>query len=151
MKQKRETNQSREKKKASTVQLVIVGALVVAAAGVAVALSVSSEDLSPPPTAPSGTGLVSAPSTGGEVPAPPGVTNPAPYQYHAATNRHYDPFHAHWHAGPPPAEGNRVASSGTAVPAPPGITNPTPYQYDPATDSHYDPQHAHWHSGPPPR
>lgn len=53
--------------------------------------------------------LPSSPSTsitGGAVPAPPSVpagTTPQPWQYDAATNRHYDPTHGHWHQGPPPA------------------------------------------------
>jgi hypothetical protein len=53
--------------------------------------------------------LPSSPSAsvpGGAVPAPPTFpagTTPAPWQYDAATNRHYDPGHGHWHEGPPPA------------------------------------------------
>jgi hypothetical protein len=53
--------------------------------------------------------LPSSPSatvTGGAVSAPPSIpagTTPQPWQYDAATNRHYDPGHGHWHQGPPPA------------------------------------------------
>ena len=90
-----------------------------------------------------------------QVPAPLNITNPSPWQYDAVTDRHYDPNHAHWHSGPPPA--NPITSvlgssstSGSEVSAPPNIPNPQPWQYDPATYSHYDPNHGHWHSGPPP-
>ena len=41
------------------------------------------------------------------VSAPPGVINPQPWQYHAETDRHYHAGHRHWHAGPPPPEGQR--------------------------------------------
>ncbi|MHC5112910.1 MAG: peptidylprolyl isomerase [Planctomycetota bacterium] len=34
---------------------------------------------------------------------PPRITNPLPWQYDAATNRHFDPNHGHWHDGRPPA------------------------------------------------
>jgi hypothetical protein len=62
--------------------------------------------------------------------------NREPWEYDAATNRHWDPNHRHWHEGPPPAR----AADGT----------PEPWQYDPATNKHWDPRHGHWHSGPPP-
>jgi hypothetical protein len=156
---KRVTGKNREAK--SKVRPVVVGVLAVAATGAVVALSVPLNGTArtsaptsapiPAPTFASRPPVVGAEPTGGEVPAPPGITNPTPYQYDAATNRHYDPDHRHWHAGPPPSAGLRGTTSGIEVPAPPGITNPTPYQYDAATDRHYDPAHAHWHSGPPPR
>jgi hypothetical protein len=100
LKQKRETRKNQEAK-SKKVRLVVVGVLAVAAAGAAVALSVSLDDM-PPASASSQPAVVGAPITGGEVPPPPGITNPTPYQYDAATNRHYDPGHGHWHAGPPP-------------------------------------------------
>ncbi|MCH7849133.1 MAG: hypothetical protein IIB53_12305 [Planctomycetes bacterium] len=108
-------------------------------------------------TFPSGINLGTTPSglgstSGSKVPAPPNITNPSPWQYDEATYRHYDPNHAHWHAGPPPNDPNApaVSVSGSEVPAPPNITNPSPWQYDAVTDRHYDPNHAHWHDGLPP-
>jgi hypothetical protein len=140
-----------EKARANRFRLVVVAALIVLTGGAVVALTRSIGDGPATPAAPAPTAAAPIPiSGGGEVPAPPGITNPAPYQYDPATNRHFDPNHGHWHAGPPPAPDNRRATSGDQVPAPPGITNPAPYQYDPATDRHYDPNHRHWHSGPPP-
>jgi hypothetical protein len=32
---------------------------------------------------------------------------PKPFEYDAANNRHWDPAHAHWHDGPPPAASAR--------------------------------------------
>ena len=57
-----------------------------------------------------------------EVPAPPGV-KAEPWAYDAATNRHFDPSHGHWHNGPPPPPESRSAAS--AMPAP-GATPSTP-------------------------
>jgi len=42
-----------------------------------------------------------AASVGGQVPAPPGITNPTPWQYDIGTDRHYNPGHGHWHSGRP--------------------------------------------------
>ena len=53
----------------------------------------------PPPNDPN---AAPVPLSGSEVPAPPNVTDPSPWQYDAVTDRHYDPNHAHWHDGPPP-------------------------------------------------
>ena len=109
----------------------------------------------PPPTNPIISPLGSSSTSGSQVPAPPNITNPSPWQYDAVTDRHYDPNHGHWHNGPPPT--NPVTSplgssstSGSQVPAPLNITNPSPWQYDAVSDRHYDPNHAHWHNGPPP-
>ena len=113
-----------------------------------------------PVTLPSGLNLVGAPvgpgsTSGSQVPAPINITNPSPWQYDVVTDRHYDPNHAHWHNGPPPADPitsllGSNSTSGGQVPAPPNIPNPQPGQYDAATDRHYDANHAHWHAGPPP-
>ncbi len=113
-------------------------------------------DPGPPPsgatTAPSLAGAAIGSTSGGQVPAPPNIPNPQPWQYDAATDRHYHPDHAHWHSGPPPADPTAAVSStpGGQVPAPPNIPNPQPWQYDAATDRHYHPDHGHWHSGSPP-
>ena len=106
----------------------------------------------PPPTNSITSPVGSSSTSGSKVPAPPNITNPSPWQYDEATYRHYDPNHAHWHAGPPPNDPNApaVSVSGSEVPAPPNITNPSPWQYDAVTDRHYDPNHAHWHDGLPP-
>ncbi len=96
-----------------------------------------------------------APATG------PGAIAPEPWAYDAATNRHFDPAHGHWHDGPPPPPQSRGASSvlpgspgavpvpGATAPAPPGPT-PAPWTYDAAKNQHWDPGHGHWHQGPPP-
>lgn len=151
---KKHSSQTRERKKVSPVRLAVVGTLVVVAAGTAIALTRQIDEDPPPRTAAEmptvGTTGTGTSGMSGEVPAPPGITNPMPWQYDAATDRHYDPNHMHWHAGRPPAPGSRVASSGDQVPAPPGITNPTPWQFDATTNRHFDPNHGHWHSGPPP-
>lgn len=91
-------------------------------------------------------------SSGSKVPAPANIINPTPWQYDAATHRHYDPNHAHWHSGRPSTDPDQTVRqpSGTEVSAPPNIFNPLAWQYDTATDRHYDPNHAHWHSGLPP-
>ena len=108
-----------------------------------------------PPTNPQTTPVGSSSTSGSQVPAPPNITNPSPWQYDPVTDRHYDANHAHWHNGSPPT--NPTASplgstsiSSSKVPAPPNITNPSPWQYDAVTDRHYNPDHAHWHSGSPP-
>ena len=92
---------------------------------------------------------------GSQVPAPANITNPSPWQYDVASDRHYDSNHAHWHSGPPPANATSSSigassTSGSQVSAPANITNPSPWQYEAVTDRHYDPNHAHWHNGPPP-
>jgi hypothetical protein len=48
------------------------------------------------------------PMTGGTTPLAPGE-NPAPWEYDAAKNRHFDPrdSHRHWHSGPPPPVSER--------------------------------------------
>ena len=38
----------------------------------------------------------------------PTIPNPTPWQYDATSDKHFDPGHKHWHAGPPPA--NRDSS-----------------------------------------
>ena len=89
-------------------------------------------------TSPTGTNATS----GTAVPAPPGVTNPTPWQYDAATDRYYDSNHGHWHSGRSPTD--------PSVAAPSNIPSATAWQYDAATDRHFDPDHGHWHSGFPP-
>lgn len=36
----------------------------------------------------------------------PAASTPAPWQYDAASNRHWHPDHGHWHDGPPPSSPN---------------------------------------------
>lgn len=76
----------------------------------------------------------------------PGGATPQPWQYDAATNKHFDPSpgHGHWHDGPPPPPEQRMAAS-----APAGAT-PEPWTYDAKNNQHWDPNHAHWHPGQPP-
>ncbi len=84
------------------------------------------------------------------VPAPPGVAA-EPWAYDAATNRHFDPSHGHWHNGPPPPPQSRGAAN--AMPAPattPSGPAPAAWTYDQAKNQHWDPAHQHWHQGPPP-
>lgn len=111
-----------------------------------------------PGTTPMPTPGAVSPSPG--VPAPPGVAA-EPWAYDAATNRHFDPSHGHWHNGPPPPPESRGAAN--AMPAPgtsnstlaaPGATPtgpaPAAWTYDPVKNQHWDPGHQHWHQGPPP-
>ncbi len=58
----------------------------------------------PPPPNPITSPLGSSSTFGTQVPAPPNITNPSPWQYDAVTDRYYDPNHAHWHNGSPPAK-----------------------------------------------
>ena len=76
-------------------------------------------------------------------------TTPAPWQYDAVNNQHWDPGHGHWHSGPPPIGG--IPGANTQLPATtqPGST-PAPWEYDAVNNQHWDPGHGHWHSGPPP-
>ena len=106
--------------------------------------------------------MTPAPS-GTSAPANPSATagaTPEPWFYDAATNRHFDPNHGHWHDGPPPSPEARKASSAMqppmgAAPAP-GVTGPAsgatpaPWTYDAANNQHWNPEHGHWHAGPPP-
>lgn len=41
----------------------------------------------------------------------PAAETPEPWEYDEANNRHWHPGHGHWHAGPPPEEGEREESS----------------------------------------
>ena len=93
---------------------------------------------------------------------------PAPYTYDSLRNQYFDPVHAHWHDGRPPASaGAGQSASGTAptgtpatgsapTPAPPPTASapypstPEPWTYDAAKNQHWDPSHQHWHPGPPP-
>ena len=149
MKQKHTSKKSQDEAKSNHARLVVVGALGVVVIGAIVLLGGSLDDTLPF-SASSQPAVVGAPNAGGPVAAPPGITNPTPYQYDAVTNRYYDPNHEHWHAGAPPLAGGG-STTPTEVPAPPGITNPPPYQYHAATDRPMAPTHAHRHSGPPPR
>ncbi len=97
-------------------------------------------------------GGASATSSTG-IAAPPNITNPTPWQYDVATDRHYDPGHGHWHFGRPPNDPSAAARATAAdgqVPAPSNSPSAQPWQYDTATDRHFDPNHGHWHSGLPP-
>ena len=117
-----------------------------------------------PGTTPGTPGITPMPTPGAspsaEVPAPPGVAA-EPWAYDAATNRHFDPSHGHWHNGPPPPPQSR--GSANAMPAP-GATNvmpttpgatpsgpaPAAWTHDRVKNQHWDPGHQHWHQGPPP-
>ena len=61
------------------------------------------------PTSPNATTqTVTTTKGGGDVQVKPGVPlapgeHPAPYEYDAARDLHYDPAHGHWHHGRPPA------------------------------------------------
>lgn len=55
-----------------------------------------------PSSQPSTTTITKGNSTG-----TPAITNPQPWQYDPATNKHWHPEHGHWHDGPAPAEGSR--------------------------------------------
>ena len=94
-------------------------------------------------------------TSGSQVSAPLNITNPSPWQYDAATDRHYDPNHAHWHSGPSPTNSvtsplGSISLPGSQVSAPLNIANPQPWQYDPATNQHWNPDHGHWDPGSPP-
>jgi hypothetical protein len=118
----------------------------------------------PPPSAaaPSAapvTGVTPSPTVGTSAPPITGVTAPQPWAYDAATNRHFDPTHGHWHDGPPPPAAARSAAGPAAPPAPapiPGIATPppgptpAPWTYDAQKNQHWNPEHGHWHDGPPP-
>jgi hypothetical protein len=138
----------------------VLGALgLVVAAGIAWGVMrsrprpVASAPPSPVATSPvpSGSG---APATN---PGPAGVAA-QPWSYDAATNRHFDPNHGHWHDGPPPPPEARGAAS--AMPPPGAVTpgvgapaagpTPAPWTYDAANNQHWNPDHGHWHPGPPP-
>ncbi len=106
-------------------------------------------------------------------------TQPKPWEYDVAKNRHFDPSpgHQHWHDGPPPATPG--AASGATVTTTPGVTattssgapvkitgtssvqvapstplapgeTPKPYEYDAVKNQYFDPAHNHWHPGKPP-
>ncbi len=86
---------------------------------------------------------------------------PQAWAYDAATNRHFNPNHGHWHDGPPPPpEARGVAStpqpSVGQVPVPsvagtaPSGPTPAPWTYDAQKNQHWNPDHGHWHPGPPP-
>ncbi len=60
----------------------------------------------PPPAGADGNTL-SSPVGTDRVAAPPGIVNPQPWQYDAASDKHYHPGHRHWHAGPPPDPAQR--------------------------------------------
>ena len=125
--------------------------------------SVANRGLGLPPagagTAAGTTPMPSTPSPGAvnpsaEVPAPPGV-KAEPWAYDAATNRHFDPSHGHWHNGPPPPPQARGAASATPAPAAmpsatPSGPAPAAWTYDAVKNQHWDPAHQHWHTGPPP-
>lgn len=136
----------------TTLKLVLA-AFVIVALGVTItglALTKSEEAqeaaaTTPPaiPTAPPATIANSSLATSQQLGTRLPVANPGPegqdrepWEYDAATNRHWDPNHRHWHQGPPPARSAEGA--------------PEPWQYNPETNQHWDPRHGHWHSGPPP-
>ncbi len=85
----------------------------------------------------------------------PGVT-PKPWEYNAATDKHWHPDHNHWHSGRPPAnpsdpfDPSTTTAPATPVPGTPGGEIPAPWFHDTANDRHWEPNHGHWHPGPPP-
>ena len=81
----------------------------------------------------------------------PGLT-PKPWEYDAATNRHWnaEPGHNHWHSGPPPANPPTTTAPATPLPGTPGGEIPAPWYHDAQNDRHWHPDHGHWHPGPPP-
>jgi len=93
------------------------------------------------------------------MPGPAGVA-PQAWAYDAASNRHFDPNHGHWHGGPPPppeAPGTvstpqpplQAPVPGGAGTVPSGPT-PAPWTYDAQKNQHWNPDHGHWHPGRPP-
>lgn len=120
--------------------------LIVAGAIVAVAMTQPSPEAPIVPSALATAGIPAVPVTN---PAAP-VGSPAPYQYDAVNDRHWDPRpgHNHWHNGPPPSP---LPEAPTPVTATPGTVQ-APWSYDAANDRHWDPRpgHNHWHNGPPP-
>ncbi|MHC5113665.1 MAG: hypothetical protein ACYTGP_04465 [Planctomycetota bacterium] len=105
-----------------------------------------------------GTATPVATPTPTATPAQPGLPTagtPAPNEYDAANNRHWNAAHGHWHPGPPPnASGNfgdaTLLNSGAQTPSAPAPGQPAPYEYDEENNRHWDPGHGHWHPGPPP-
>lgn len=96
------------------------------------------------------TGNQSAVPQGGGTPEVlPATATPAPWQYDAVNNRHWDPNHGHWHDGPAPSQTGLLQGSGTR-PATPQATTPAPWEYDTVRNRHWHPDHGHWHDGPPP-
>ena len=103
------------------------------------------------------------------------ITNPQPWQYDPATDKHWVADHGHWHSGlppdpnapsptpvqlPPPIKGGSLPPSLSST-LPPGVTiqpsattqpgvTPKPWEYNAATDKFWHPDHNHWHSGRPP-
>ena len=132
------------------------------------------------PPDPNATGLATsgvpvqlpAPIKGGSLPPslsstlPPGVTvqpsattqpgvTPEPWEYNAATDKHWHPDHNHWHPGKPPANPPTTtapATTLTPLPGTPGGEIPAPWYHDTLNNRHWNPEpgHAHWHPGPPP-
>jgi hypothetical protein len=46
----------------------------------------------------------------------PDIPNPTPYQYDPVTNQYWDPGHAHWHRGTPPADQAEGGAATEAIP-----------------------------------
>ena len=82
-----------------------------------------------------------------------GSSNPGPWHYDVANDRHWHPGHSHWHNGPPPPPAQRNGAATTEPGQPhtvagsdlPGGVTPEPWHYDVANDRHWHPEHAHWH------
>jgi len=97
-----------------------------------------------------------APGRDDGLPAPPASSGdgstPAPWEYDAENDRHWDPAHGHWHDGPPPPEVSPEAPGTPVEPVEPPDSAQTPraWEYDAENDRHWDPAHGHWHDGPPP-
>lgn len=98
------------------------------------------------------TGQPAASATASEDQSPlPDGRNPAPWEFDAPRNRHWNPGHGHWHNGPPPPENQRSTVPANAPQAVnPNVPDPEPWQFDPETNQHFDPNHKHWHQGPAP-
>jgi hypothetical protein len=158
------------RRRSRAAQAAVIALIVVTATGVTV-LSISLRAAPPAPTA-------AAPPLAA-VPTTTALTGqPKPWEYDAASNRHWnpEPGHQHWHNGPPPVPGQSTGAttlsgpfSGqvpgnlgpvslspggpqpvTPAPAGPQPGDPEAWQYDAANNQHWHPGHRHWHPGQPP-
>ncbi len=84
----------------------------------------SERHVSSPGASPETTAGPAARPTAPPTPTTPVVVKPepAPYFYDAATNRHWDPNHHHWHDGMPPPESLRSAARAGQPGAAPPVT-----------------------------
>ncbi len=154
------------------MRFAVLSILILGAGGLVIGLSLTRPDETPAPIVqpaapsqgatvlqsgsttlgPDGTlNLGSSPFSTGTTPVTTPGSTPAPWEYNAATNQHWDPNHGHWHSGRPPADKvtGPAPATGTTAPTTPATT-PKAWEYNPDTNQHWDPNHGHWHSGPAP-